>query len=184
VAVPLRALGFRVRNTQTQAAPEVAAVERAVEEAAGKSRRPVGSEGGQGFMVDPETRVAVEAYAMALALQHYTQQGTVKTTALKRSWDYEVDINGDCWHVEVKGTTGDSTQVLLTPKEVDHARNYPYVSLYVVSNVDVHVGQDGEHRVSGGEVTVLHPWRIDQGELKPLGYKYRLPEGVSALESR
>jgi hypothetical protein len=115
---------------------------------------------------------------MDLARAHYAPMGVVVDTALRQCWDYEVDIDGDCWHVEVKGTTGDPVEVILTPNEVAHARTYPLVALYVVSNIDVRIGPDDERIASGGTVSLFHPWSIDADELRPIGYKYRLPGAV------
>jgi hypothetical protein len=88
--------------------------------------------------------VAVEAHAMNLAREHCAALGTVVDTALRRSWDYEVTIDGTCWHIEVKGTTGDHGEVLMTPNEVAHARTYPFVALFIVSNIKVDSGQGEE----------------------------------------
>jgi hypothetical protein len=178
VAEPLRELGFLVANGGRRPSPEVDEAEQAVREAAGRS--PDASGRGQGFMLDQHTKLAVEAHAMNLAREHYAKLGTVVDTALRRSWDYEVTINGRCWHIEVKGTTGDHGEVLLTPNEVAHARSYPFVALFIVSNIKIVPGEADERTASGGVTTSLHPWRIDDGQLQPLGYKYRLPEGLLA----
>lgn len=177
VAQPLRELGFRVADGDRRPSPEVGEAEHAVREAAGRSREAAGR--GQGFMLDQHTKLAVEAHAMNLAREHYTALGTVVDTALRRSWDYEVTIDGRCWHIEVKGTTGDPGEVLLTPNEVAHARSYPFVALFIVSNITIQPGERGERTASGGMTTLLHPWSIDDGQLQPLGYRYRLPERPS-----
>ena len=73
--------------------------------------------------------------------------------------------------VEVKGTTSDGTTVLLTPNEVDHARNHPdEAALFVCSNIDVVLTQRGRLATQGGRVLLLHlgnptlpcspPWAI------------------------
>jgi hypothetical protein len=114
------------------ASPEIEAAELAVHDAAGRPGQTGG--GGQGFMTDQKAKLVVEAHAMKLARTHYSRLGAVVDTASHRSWDYEVDIAGDRWHVEVKGTTGDPVEVILTPNEVAHAKAYPFVALYVVSS--------------------------------------------------
>lgn len=172
VAEPLAALGFRVDTADRPRPPEITALDTAVGVAAGRQT----PASGQGFSVDQRTKVAVEDHAMALARRHYAQLGTVVETAGHRSWDYEVDIAGTVWHVEVKGTTGDPIEVILTPNEVAHAQAYEHVALYVVSNIDVVMGEGEERQTSGGRVTIFHPWRLEQGDLRPLGFKYRLPD--------
>jgi hypothetical protein len=175
VAQPLAALGYRVDAVGRSRVPEIAAVDAAVRVAAG--RRVSG--GGQGFSVDQYSKAAVEKYAMVSARRHYEHFGTVVETASRKSWDYEVEIDGTTWHVEVKGTTGDPVDVVLTPNEVTHAQSYAFVALYVVSNVNVVVGDGAERNVSGGAVRVLHPWRIEEDALRPIGFKYRLPSTSS-----
>ncbi|GAA2475598.1 hypothetical protein Ahu01nite_052570 [Winogradskya humida] len=119
--------------------------------------------------------MAVELHAMRRAFEYYRDEGSVTDTSSQKSWDYEVDIDGQCWHIEVKGTTGDPVDVILTPNAVAHARSYPFVALYVVSNINLHVDDEGRCTTDGGQVTHNHPWRLDDGELRPIGYKYRLP---------
>lgn len=176
VAQPLTALGYRVERAGQRHAPEVEAVDAAVYEAAG---RPIRA-GGQGFSVDQHSKVAVERHAMASARRHYERLGTVVETASSKSWDYEVEIDGTTWHVEVKGTTGNPVDVILTPNEVAHAQTYEYVALYVVSGIKVAVGDGTQRDTSGGEVTLIHPWRIAEEDLRPVGFKYRMPEQRSS----
>lgn len=180
VAEPLIALGFQVDAADRQESPEVQDAEAVVQLLAGRTRR---QGRGQGFSVDQDSKLAIEGYAMARARRHFAQLGTVVNTSSRRSWDYEVDINGTIWHVEVKGTTGDPVGVILTPNEVVHARAYKHVALFVVSNIDVRVGSGNKRSVVGGKVTIYQPWTIDRADLTPLGYKYRLPaQGESPPE--
>jgi Domain of unknown function (DUF3883) len=155
------------------AQPEVAEAERDVASAAGRPRPPRKGKG-QGFATDQRAKVAVEAYAMNAALLHYRNFGNVTDTSRHESFDYEVEIDGDLWHVEVKGTTGDPHEVLLTPREVEHADECPRVALFVLSNITVTRGAHGEIAVSGGEPVVFHPWSLDPVRLAPIGYRYRL----------
>ncbi|MBU2669522.1 DUF3883 domain-containing protein [Actinoplanes bogorensis] len=173
VAGPLRSLGYLVDDSTGNVSPEVVSAEHSVDNAAGYLR---GSTGGQGFLLDQKKKVAIELYAMKRALEHYAARGDVLNTSRHASWDYEVDIGNERWHVEVKGTTGDPIDVILTPNEVMHARSYPRVALFVVSNIDVRTGADDEFVTSGGKITHLHPWTIEDTALRPIGYKYRLPD--------
>lgn len=175
----LESLGFEVRTAVDResgdlspagsgATPEIRAVEQAVDIVAGRS-------GGQRFAVDQASKIAVERHAMTLAHQHYARLGTVVETASTTSWDYEVQIGDELWHVEVKGTTGDGSEVILTPNEVAHARSYPFVALYVVSGIQVQVGDGADRITSGGMVTSLHPWGMEDEALRPIGYRYQVP---------
>jgi len=67
----------------------------------------------------------IEAHAMNAALRHYRDLGEVTDTSRTASFDYVVEINDEPWHIEVKGTIGDAQEILLTPREVEHARQYP-----------------------------------------------------------
>lgn len=56
-------------------------------------------------------------------------------------------------HVEVKGTTADGAEVLLTPNEVQHARSdYPNVALFVMARIEVGEAEGGTIEAFGGEV--------------------------------
>jgi hypothetical protein len=138
--------------------PGVNEAERDVASAAGRPRPPRGSKG-QGFTTDQRVKVAIETYAMNAALLHYGALGKVTDTSRTESYDYVVQLDGDSWHVEVKGTTGDPKEVLLTPREVEHAAEYPRVALFVLSNIRVTCDERGEITASGGKT-----------------YKYRLPD--------
>ena len=51
---------------------------------------------------------------MNAALAHYAALGEVTDMSRSESNDYVVEIGRDLWPVEVKGTTGDAQQILLT----------------------------------------------------------------------
>lgn len=150
-------------------------VEEAERQVAAAAGRPRTSRKGQGFATDQQVKVAVETHAMNEALLHYSKLGKVTDTSRTESFDYVVEIDGAAWHVEVKGTTGDPQEILLTPNEVQHAKDYPHVALFVLSNIVVSRDHDGGITVSGGKASILHPWSLDQARLFPVGYKYHLP---------
>ena len=77
--------------------------------------------------------------------------------------------------MEVKGTTTDGAEVILTPKEVDHAREVTDVALFILSNAVVERDAEGAVTASGGIRHPHDPWHIDDGTLIPLGFKYRIP---------
>lgn len=153
--------------------PEIDEAERDVARAAGKPRPPRRGRG-QGFAVDQGAKVAIEAHAMNAARAHYSTLGKVTDESRTERYDYRVEIDADEWHVEVKGTTGDAKQILLTPNEVEHAQTYPRVALFILSRIKVTREEDGTVVTSGGTATIRHPWAIDPSGLEPLGYMYRL----------
>lgn len=120
--------GWPTRN------PQVEDAELAIAEFAGKNRS------GQGFSTNAYARKAIEQYAMQKAKTYYEEQGwKVSDVSATHSYDllYKRDT-GDELHVEVKGTTSDSSQILLTANEVRHAQNfYPQVALFVLSNTQI-----------------------------------------------
>lgn len=157
------------------AQPEIEEAERDIASAAGRPRPPRKGKG-QGFATDQLVKVAVESHAMNAALIHYGALGTVTDKSRTESYDYVVEIDGEAWHIEVKGTTGDPKDVLLTPREVEHATKYARVALFVLSNIIVTRNEHGEVIASGGKPSIFHPWSLDPTRLLPLGYRYRLPE--------
>jgi hypothetical protein len=149
---------------------ELADAEDLLEELAGR-RTP-----GQGFRVSPEGRRALEARAMAMAEQHYREQGwQVENVSACTSYDLRCTRAGDELHVEVKGTQSDGRQILLTRNEVSHAREtFPAVALFIVARIQLDRGDDGTVAALGGTPIIREPWELD-GRLSPLAYEYRVP---------
>ena len=75
-------------------------------------------------------------------------------------------------HVEVKGTTGDGSSVLLTPNKVTHAREYPNVALYILCGLTLQDEGAGKVKAMGGREKIYNPWDITAGTLNPVGYEY------------
>jgi len=147
--------------------------EAAIEDAAGKVAR---RGRGQGFQLDQETKVAVEAHAMNAATAFYASDWDVEDVHGRESYDLVCRRGNEIKHVEVKCTTTDGAEVILTPNEVDHAREMADVALFIVSNVVVERDDDGTVTATGGNCHRYDPWHIDDGTLKPLGFKYRVPD--------
>jgi hypothetical protein len=59
----------------------------------------------------------------------------------------------------------------LTANEVEHAKSYPHVALFIVSEIELKRGLPPI--ASGGKVGLAKPWRIDDQALEPLAYRYR-----------
>lgn len=144
----------------------------AVADAAGKVAR---RGGGQGFQLDQDVKVAVEAHAMNAATEFYSKDWNVEDVHGTESYDLICRRNDEVKHVEVKGTTTDGTEVILTPNEVRHARESPRTALFILSNITVERTNDGTITVGGGERHLYDPWHIDGGTLTPLGYRYQVP---------
>jgi hypothetical protein len=172
---------FHVQTEQWQAimeaiegwpAPEIEDAELAIAEFAGKNRS------GQGFRIGVAERQAIEQHAMQAAKAHYEGRGW-SVTDVSATCSYDLFCkrdNGEELHVEVKGTTSDGQQILLTANEVEHARyRYPHVALFVLTNIKIERTSTGELRPGGGEKLPIDPWNVGEGTLTPLAFKYRLP---------
>jgi hypothetical protein len=146
--------------------------EEAVKDAAGKIAR---RGRGQGFQLDQQVKVAVEALAMNLATEFYSKAWVVEDVHGTQSYDLICRRGDEVKHVEVKGTTTDGTEVILTPNEVRHAREHPCTALFVVSNIIVERAEDGAIIATGGKRQLHDPWRLDDGTLTPLGFRYQVP---------
>ncbi len=157
--------GWPTRN------PDVKEVERTLEEYAGKKRS------GQGFSTNADMRRAIEQYAMQKAKAFYEERGwNVVDVSTTHSYDLLCKTDdGEELRVEVKGTTSDGTQILLTANEVRHARDhYPKVALFTLSRIQV--DPTSIQKPQAGEMQILEPWNIDEGTLSPLAFTYNLPE--------
>lgn len=133
---------------------------------------------GQGFPIDVESKLATEERAMSIAMAHYADQGVVERVDRDRSksWDIECSSEHGVKRIEVKGTSGDGSQVFLTANEADNASAYEYVALFVVPDIRVIKDEDGKTRVTeSGEPWVLDPWIVDPKDLTPTQYRYRVP---------
>jgi hypothetical protein len=129
--------------------------------------------GGQGLVSDPATRKAIEDRAMALAKLHYGKLfDDVSTT---KPYDLcgrqgEVDVR-----VEVKGSTGDGTEIRLTAGEVRNARGRGWrTDLFIVRGIEVEPGPKGPV-AKGGEEVVLEKWVPEEVDLAPLVFSYKVP---------
>lgn len=147
-------------------------VETAVNRAAGKMVRRAR---GQGFQLDQEVKAAVEAHAMNAATEFYATSWAVEDVHGKESYDLVCRRNGEVKHVEVKGTTTDGVEVILTPNEVTHARDYAHTALFVLSGVTIERPEDGPVTAMGGVSRIYDPWEIGAGTLTPIGYRYQVP---------
>lgn len=133
---------------------------------------------GQGFAVSPAARKAIEEYAMQLAEEHFCKEYEV--TRVGKPYDLYCmhQASGAVLYVEVKGTTTAGEEVLLTPNEVRFAREHAgQMALFVLSGIIIDVSEDDQVTASAGTTRIRHPWNIDAGELKPVGYFYAVPEG-------
>lgn len=171
-----RLLGFLYEAQDSGDVPgeppaEIAVVLETVEGAAGRKaqRHP-------GFRPNAAQRRAIEMRAMHLATQHYQAGGwTVEDVSRTAPYDLKAVRQQEELHVEVKGTTSDGTEVLLTRGEVEHHRtSAPTSALAVVSSITVS-GTPQAPTAVGGELRLYDPWTINQDDLVAVGFQYRVP---------
>ena len=129
---------------------------------------------GQGFGSSSAKRKAIELAAMNRAKRHYNSLGwKVDDVSASKPYDLSCTTPTDLeLHVEVKGTTGDGSSVLLTHGEVKHAKEYPKVDLFILYGLSIQEDSSGNVEASGGIVEIRSPWDIATGTLNPIGYEY------------
>jgi hypothetical protein len=161
-------------QTEVGMAPEVGEAVRIVQALAGRRA------GRQRLRLNARERKAIELRAMALATDHYVARGgIVRDVSATRSYDLEVTVGGAVLTVEVKGSAGDGTEVLLTEGEVRHHRlAYPNNALVVVSSIRL-LGPSADPIAIGGQVRVLEPWVVLDEALTPIAHRYAVPSGQS-----
>ena len=142
------------------------------------SRTSKHDKGGQGFGLSQEERKAVELHAMREVRRLYEETGwEVVDKSSAHPFDLLATRNGDERFIEVKGTTGGGTNIILTHGEVSHVLHHKYSSaLVIVSNIVL--DQSGEELVASGGVVTTHldPWIIDESALEATEYRYTIQQ--------
>ena len=171
---PLRAAVERAEalSADLGATSPVEQAQEAVNKAAGKAAGPTR---GQGFQLDQEAKVAIEAHAMNAATAFYADAWEVQDVHGQESYDLVCRRGDEVKHVEVKGTTTDGAEVILTPNEVSHVRENRDNALFILSNIRIEQAEDGTVVATGGARHVYDPWNLDDGTLMPIGYRYQTP---------
>ncbi|WP_146173791.1 MrcB family domain-containing protein [Saccharothrix carnea] len=154
--------------------PEVVDALVTAERSAGKTRK------GQGLRLNSAERTAIERQAVTVAMHYLTTEGfAVTDVGATQSYDLDARRGGQHLFVEVKGTTSawnGTSEIILTKNEVDlHEREYPNNMLVVVSHITLDRSVTPPS-ASGGELHVMHPWRILPPNLTPVTYRYVVGE--------
>ncbi len=138
---------------------------------AGQKKKVLGS--GQGRQTDPLIRRKIELAAEDKAESYYQDLGwTVERVGpQKLGYDLRCKRGSEELHVEVKGTTGIGTTVILTRNEVDHCREYEAMALFVLTEIKI---DDAGDVIDGGKPNLLDPWQLDDSRLDPREYSYRI----------
>ena len=129
----------------------------------------------QGFGLTAAEKKIVELHAVKLAIEHLSMLGytEIEDVGDQESFDLRAFSPDREISVEVKGSTGSASSVVLTRNEVDFQKKaYPLNGLFVVSNISL-IHDEGVF-AQGGEVKFLTPWLIVEKNLKVISYEYQV----------
>jgi hypothetical protein len=163
----LERLGFESPSLAGQA-PEVADAVDAVEEAANPRRR-------FGRRLSAAENQAIEQQAVRVVRKHFKEVLGYETEDVGATESYDVRATkGDSViKVEVKGTTSEGAEVMLTANEVKlHLAEHPNNALAVVRRIML--DRSGEEpAATGGVLELTMAWEVDRGRLEPIAYRYQ-----------
>jgi predicted RNA-binding protein with PUA-like domain len=137
-----------------------------------------GKPSGQRFRASEAERTAIEMRAVAVATEHFEQEGwAVEDVSRNESFDLRCTRGDDVRRVEVKGTTSSGEVVPITVGEVDTARAHPTAACFaIVTAIKLtRASSTAEPVASEGVLRVIFPWAVDQDALAPLGWAYTVP---------
>lgn len=150
------------------ASPEVSDAIAAVESVSNPRRK-----FGRRFTAEENT--AIEERAVLVTRKHFEDELGYKTedVGAYESYDVRATKGQEVVKVEVKGTTTDGAEIVLTRNEVKlHRADYPNNALAVVRNIAL--DRSGDQPVaSGGELVLVMPGSINEGDLVPFAFDYR-----------
>lgn len=128
----------------------------------------------QGFVLNGAERRAIEKHAMDLAMDYFRSKwGSVKDVSNNSSYDLHCRSGSEELRVEVKGTTAEGCQIILTKNEVAVARE-PGYALFVLSNIALVRSNGKEPIASGGSARLFSPWSPSDQALRPISYTCEL----------
>ncbi len=132
----------------------------------------------QGWGLSTPEKHAVERHAMQIAIAHFSREWpSVTDISRAESCDLLCKRGVDELWVEVKGTTGGASKVLVTRNEVMFAReHHPHTALCVVH--EIQLGTDPDHpEAAGGAISVERPWHPSDERLSATQFEYVLSLG-------
>jgi hypothetical protein len=140
---------------------------------------------GQGFRLSSKERDAIASRAMTVAEEWLTREGYACTNTSKtKPFDFMAERAGVKLKVEVKGTTAERIDtVFMTKNEVAlHREEKGQTALLLVSHIALRaVG--GQIRASGGQLTAIVGWDIDEWTVNPIAYQLSRRDDVARSNS-
>ena len=117
---------------------------------------------------------AIEEQAVRVVRKHYKEVLGYETedVGATKSYDVHATKGDSVIKVEVKGTTSDGSEIILTANEVAlHLAEHPNTALAVVRRIVL--DRSGDTPVAtGGELELEPGWELDESRLKPIAYRY------------
>lgn len=132
---------------------------------------------GQGRGLTASQRKAVEEFAMARAIEHFTAlYDTVEDVHNREPFDLLCSNRGarSALRVEVKGTTGDARTILVTSGEVNSARTHR-TTLYIASELTWADKAAALLNPTDWRQDVIDRWAPTDHDLNPTAYEWRNP---------
>jgi len=129
--------------------------------------------GGQGRLADTARLIVTEHYAEDRAIAFYESLGATQIEKQGAPYDIRMKLDGRDLRVEVKGSSGALSKVLVTKNEVSHAHKFEHVELFVVDQIML-TWTDKEMVASGGRVRRWPIWKPTPESLKALTYEHTL----------
>jgi hypothetical protein len=131
---------------------------------------------GQGYISDSRVKRAIERRAVKVATDWYKSlHYKVDYTGDNESYDLEVTRGVEVRRVEVKGTSNQGITVELTWREVDNARDFMPVDLFLVYGIEFERLPEGNAKGFGGIARRWADWTPDSSSLKATRYRHTLP---------
>jgi hypothetical protein len=135
----------------------------------------IAQERAAGFQSNTAIREAIEKHSMTKARKYLAGKGysEFKNTAKYECYDYTCEKNDAIHFVEVKGTQTPGTSIILTRNEVKHITTDPSASVLVLVH-SINVKGTNPIRVSGGNIIVRESWKLNERELVPMHYMWKV----------
>lgn len=152
--------------------PEVADIEDALESIAD----PIKQRKAAGARLTAAERRVIEERAVLVTMEHFASPSmgyAVKDVGKVESYDIRATKGSAVVKIEVKGTTSNGSEIILTRNEVDlHLKDHPANALAIVRNIKLDRRKDAPTTASGGELILQMPWAVEGERLAPIAYRY------------
>jgi Protein NO VEIN, C-terminal/EVE domain len=129
---------------------------------------------GQGLGLSAHERALVERRSMDVVTTYFASAGwTVEDVSATAPFDLRCSRkHGGPLQVEVKGSTGQASAVIVTRGEVLAARSDPEVAvLAIVDGIELNLSRTA---ATGGVLRIIRPWHPTDDALSPIAYRYQV----------